>query len=661
MPTVSQPRSVRFYLVALCCALSLPPLIVAGVMTKRFSDAETTRLIEGLAGINERMLSAVERRHAADIAALRGLATSPTIRDGNLGAFQPQARDLIATEFPGAQILLLTPRGDIAGDTDPDRSRRDPGPPAVTPDQRRQIVSNVVARDTFLTSYYRLVIPVQIDGDIRYDLIARMPLTRLEHITRSLLPDDNYFASIVDSSGAVVARSTQSDRVYGKVPPGIAQNNNADSYSGFVVNPQGIETYAYFRRRAPYRWGVGIGIAKSALYQTYDRSLTQLAAMAIGVVLTGLALAFWSGRTISNAVQQTVNAARRLETGHDATMRQQPIAEFDVVGTAIGDASRQLRRHADDLERRIEMRTRQLAEKTSLLETTLAHMDQGLIVISPDKRIQLYNSRAAELIGVPEENFARFPSIVEIIAFSRMHGQLEDIPTDLRLVLDGELRPGVTIVNERERPDGTVVEVRTVPLADGRIVRTYTDITARKRTEQRLEHIALHDPMTGLPNRMALRDHLRTTIEKCRTSGAIAAIVMIYVNGLRQANIDYGYGTVDHVIAEFSGRLSKTIAKDDFAARVEGSLFAVVMPIHDNGDGIGALLQQLLKTLGGEYVVDNSKVALSINIGIAMYPTHGTTADQLKTEASAALYRARQSGENRCVMAERDDQMAAAG
>jgi signal transduction histidine kinase/DNA-binding response OmpR family regulator len=123
--------------------------------------------------------------------------------------------------------------------------------------------------------------------------------------------------------------------------------------------------------------------------------------------------------------------------------------------------------------------SRKLGEQTGLLSAALDNMDQGLITVSKDDSIVLYNRRAAELLDLPLDLLARRPSSVEVLTYQASTGEFDNAPDELKSLMKSRIEPGAPAFYERIRPNGTALEVRTVPFADGGVVRTYTDVTAR--------------------------------------------------------------------------------------------------------------------------------------------------------------------------------------
>lgn len=127
-----------------------------------------------------------------------------------------------------------------------------------------------------------------------------------------------------------------------------------------------------------------------------------------------------------------------------------------------------------------------LLEKSELLEATLEHMDQGLIMVTPDRMVPICNHRAVQLLGLPPEVTRGGSKFDAILAAQLASNEfVKSSPSFVETVRNGGIE-SLADIYERERPDGTVIEVRSIPLAGGGVVRTYTDVTERHRTARLL-------------------------------------------------------------------------------------------------------------------------------------------------------------------------------
>ena len=131
-------------------------------------------------------------------------------------------------------------------------------------------------------------------------------------------------------------------------------------------------------------------------------------------------------------------------------------------------------------------RTRQLVRQSTLLSATLDNMHQGLLVVDNTDRIAIYNRRASELLSLPESFLAARPSSKDVIAYQTDKGEFANVPGEIAPRLLPRLVGETANVYIRERPNGTILEIRTVPFASGGVVRTYKDVTDATRIDRAL-------------------------------------------------------------------------------------------------------------------------------------------------------------------------------
>jgi diguanylate cyclase (GGDEF)-like protein len=284
------------------------------------------------------------------------------------------------------------------------------------------------------------------------------------------------------------------------------------------------------------------------------------------------------------------------------------------------------------------------AEKSYLLETTLDHMDQGLMMIAADDTVAICNQRAIELLELPAELMARHPAWSDVLKhqwesseFVRTDDNLQEFIRRSAL-LDGPL------VYDRERPNGSFLEVRTTPLPDGKAVRTYTDITERKRDEQRIDFLAHHDGLTGLPNRVLLSDRLSQALAYTRRSGKSVAALTLDLDHFKEINDTYGHDAGDRVLVQAADRLRGVVRAADTIARTGGDEFVVIQCDAPQPEASVELAQRLVEALALPFNVENKLVSIGASIGIALFPEDGESAVDLLKNADIALYRAKADG-----------------
>ena len=172
---------------------------------------------------------------------------------------------------------------------------------------------------------------------------------------------------------------------------------------------------------------------------------------------------------------------RRLSRS-EASVSQRNV-DLERSSALLAEQARELRATAEALRNS----ERDVAEKSSLLETTLENMDEGIMLVTADRTVAVCNARAMELLDLPPELLATRPSFAEILAYQSRNGEFSHSqPNVLELVQSGGILD-TPHVYERHRPDGSVLEVRSAPMPDGGVVRIYADVTERKAAESRAD------------------------------------------------------------------------------------------------------------------------------------------------------------------------------
>ena len=182
-------------------------------------------------------------------------------------------------------------------------------------------------------------------------------------------------------------------------------------------------------------------------------------------------------------------------------------------------------------------------------------------------------------------------------------------------------------------------------------------IVRREAMQKQLEHQVMHDTLTGLPNRLYLREKLEAALERSRSEGQrVGALLYLDVDRFKVINDSLGHLAGDGCLQEIGGRLRACVRGPDLAARISGDEFAILL--HDVGstDGAAAYAARVLCELGRALHVGGREIEPSFSIGIAIVDAHYEAPDELLRDADLALYRAKELGRNRYVVF--DDKLA---
>ncbi|HLH87016.1 MAG TPA: diguanylate cyclase [Xanthobacteraceae bacterium] len=285
-----------------------------------------------------------------------------------------------------------------------------------------------------------------------------------------------------------------------------------------------------------------------------------------------------------------------------------------------------------------------LASLTRELETTLETMDQGLMTVDARGIVVQCNSRARRLLGLPDDMMAARPRFVDVLNYQWHTNQSGREDGSFAAFAARRLVADRAYAHELRRPDGRIVEVRSIPLATGGFVRTYTDITARKVAEEQVRYLARHDDLTRLINRATFRERLGEALSLARQSGRGVAVMYLDLDHFKDVNDSRGHDVGDRVLADAARRMRMAVRATDTVARLGGDEFAVILSFLDNektADDIGA---RLVAAIAEPYAIDAMPARIGVSIGIALYPQDGGAADELLQQADRALYAAKRAG-----------------
>jgi len=173
------------------------------------------------------------------------------------------------------------------------------------------------------------------------------------------------------------------------------------------------------------------------------------------------------------------------------------------------------------------------------------------------------------------------------------------------------------------------------------------DITDRKQLESKLIHDALHDPLTGLANRVLLRDHLERALARRGRSGGTVALLFVDLDDFKRVNDSYGHAAGDQILVRVAERLVSAVRADDVVGRQSGDEFAVLLGhVRDDDEAI-ASAERILGELRRPILLGGHSITVGGSVGIALASAASTSAEDLLTQADAAMYAVKAEGKGR--------------
>lgn len=173
-------------------------------------------------------------------------------------------------------------------------------------------------------------------------------------------------------------------------------------------------------------------------------------------------------------------------------------------------------------------------------------------------------------------------------------------------------------------------------------------LTRLKQTNDQITHLAYHDALTGLPNRTLLSDRLGQAIARARRAQEAFAVLYLDLDGFKAVNDAYGHDVGDALLREAAQRIKACVRESDTVARMGGDEFTVILNDIKAPHNVQRVSDSLLRTLSSPFTLNTRCCQVGASIGIALYPNHAATAEQLVKSADAAMYWAKQGGKNRC-------------
>ncbi|MEJ2423475.1 MAG: sensor domain-containing diguanylate cyclase [Candidatus Thiodiazotropha sp.] len=314
------------------------------------------------------------------------------------------------------------------------------------------------------------------------------------------------------------------------------------------------------------------------------------------------------------------------------------------------------------LEEQIRLRTAQLeqalGDKVALAEKLRKSEAKfsAIFNMTPDP-IALTRMRDGMIVEI-SHSFADYFGINPEQAIGRT-----TLPGDLDIWVDEEerrqwvslLEAKGEVVGFEARMRKSGGEIRTVLIsgkmieieAEYYVVGDIHDISNQKQEAAYYESIASHDPLTGLPNRLALNDRLHQAIARSRRTGSRIAICYLDLDGFKGVNDRFGHQAGDQVLVETGKRLSHCVRSEDTVARLGGDEFVVIFSDLDCHEGHANLLQRLLEEISKPYLFsDGCQVPLSASIGVTGYPQQESDPWALIQQADESMYEAKRKGKN---------------
>jgi diguanylate cyclase (GGDEF)-like protein/PAS domain S-box-containing protein len=283
-----------------------------------------------------------------------------------------------------------------------------------------------------------------------------------------------------------------------------------------------------------------------------------------------------------------------------------------------------------------------LGHQKFLLDAALQNLSQGVCMFDAEGRVTLFNERYANLMGFSSASLMG-RSLIDLFHELKAAGFPGD-PEEFRQRIMNDIRAGKSISHTIETPAGRTIHVLEQPMQGGGWVATFEDITEWRESQDQLSHMAHHDALTNLPNRIKFRYELDVALRHSKRNRHVA-VHCLDLDHFKDVNDSLGHPVGDDLLKEVAQRLVAHVREGDSVCRLGGDEFAIVQVIDDLEVPEASLLaSRVIEEISAPYLIQGNQLTISASIGISIAPEDGNDPDQLLKNADLALYRAKADG-----------------
>ncbi|ODT71889.1 MAG: hypothetical protein ABS75_07075 [Pelagibacterium sp. SCN 63-23] len=329
--------------------------------------------------------------------------------------------------------------------------------------------------------------------------------------------------------------------------------------------------------------------------------------------------------------QEVVSGGRIIETAHIYS---------DKLGWVVTheDITDEIARSESQQKRKLELERQNIR-----LDAAVNNISIGLCMMDARGRLVICNEPYARIYNLPVTLLRPGTQLEDILGhlfemgMSTSGSKDEYIAWRREVIAKREYGKNIHELNNR------TILMQHHPMKDGGWVSTHEDITEQRQAEARIQHLARHDALTDLPNRIEFLEQMAKT-EAALKRGEQAAVLYIDLDHFKAVNDTLGHAVGDEVIKQAAVRLWGTTRETDLLARLGGDEFALLLRPIDGVDMAAKVADRIVKAMRAPMNIGGQQIEIGASVGIAVGPGDGITTDQLVKNADLALYKAKSEG-----------------
>jgi diguanylate cyclase (GGDEF)-like protein/PAS domain S-box-containing protein len=285
-----------------------------------------------------------------------------------------------------------------------------------------------------------------------------------------------------------------------------------------------------------------------------------------------------------------------------------------------------------------------------ILRKVLRDIPAGILLVGPDGQIRLVNQTASALLGFREQDLVGRPVSSADWNLVRGDGQPFDAgqsPLAKAFQERVAVRNAVVGVPRGDRTTWLLMNAEPELTPDGelsQVICSFLDVTDGRRAEEEIEHLAYHDSLTGLPNRLLFVDRIDVALSKARYSREPLMVLVVDLDRFKLINDSMGHKAGDTLLQQTGARLRHSIQEGDTVARLGGDQFLILMPRIGSTSAIPSIGERLLDAIRRPFHIDGRELFVTASIGISLFPDDGDDVQTLLSSADMAMNRVKREG-----------------
>ena len=398
------------------------------------------------------------------------------------------------------------------------------------------------------------------------------------------------------------------------------------------VNYEGKSVFGSTVNVETLGWHIISEIEQSNILEPIRDLIFKLVSAAVLIVIFFLVLGVSLVQRVVGAIQLISDDFERVER-QDFTPSEtsSSLKELDSMVNSFNRMVKEISRRQQDLN-----------QAAIVFENT----SEGIFITDPEPRIVSINNAFSEITGYKKnEVIGKNPSILQsgrqdaefykkmwlsIERDGHWHGEIQNRRKD------GDIYTELLSINSFKGKDDNVLQY----------IGVFTDISNIKETEEKLEYLAHHDPLTDLPNRLLCTMRMEHELQLAKRHERLVAVMFLDLDMFKNINDSLGHVLGDNLLREVTKRLKEHLRDEDTIARQGGDEFVLIMGNLPHRDDVERLAANIVNLFLRPFVIEDHEIFIGASIGVSVFPTDAGDSESLLRNADAAMYKAKEKGRN---------------